>query len=151
MYFIIKYFIVSDFPSSEIPSSEIPSSENRSTACIRSYTFAISFPMGFPISYSQKGRIFHIAYKRVFHRLKVIHKRLQRVGIFPVLIYDFLHAGWVIPSAELISALMKLTHKTEAHRVTSIIRTRFFGADFRQLIVKILVNPTGFTAFCALI
>ena len=64
---------MSDFPSSEKPSSEIPSSENRKTAHIRSYTFAISFPMGFAISYSQKGRIFHIAYKRVFHRNLVIH------------------------------------------------------------------------------
>ena len=32
-----------------------------------------------------------------------------------------------------------------------IIRTRFWRADFRHLIVKILVNPSGFTAFCALI
>ncbi len=36
-------------------------------------------------------------------------------------------------------------------RVKSIIRTRFFRTDFCHLFVKILVNPAGFTAFCALI
>ena len=34
-------------------------------------------------------------------------------------------------------------------KLTSIIRNSFLNADFCQSIVKILVNPKGFTAFCA--
>lgn len=36
-------------------------------------------------------------------------------------------------------------------RVTRVIRISFKKADFRSLFVKILVNPKGLTAFCALI
>ena len=36
-------------------------------------------------------------------------------------------------------------------RQARIIRTRFLSADFSHCRVKILVNPLGLTAFCALL
>ena len=47
-------------------------------------------------------------------------------------------------------AYNKATDRITYFRVDRIIRTRFKKANFRSSFVKILVNPTGFTAFLCL-
>ena len=48
-----------------------------------------------------------------------------------------------------IRALRRGSDYTRHPKLATIIRNSFLITDFRHSIVKILVNPKGFTAFCA--
>ena len=52
------------------------------------------------------------------------------------------------PSKSKFKSFLRLS---QSYRQTRIIRTRFLRANFSHCCVKILVNPLGLTAFCALL